>query len=246
MASDAATRREDGQVLPALLLAVVFGVFLTAVLFIVGGAGDQSARAGTASDAAALAAGDEAATELRTFLSGDPGVHLGQVATGAGLDPTSLQSSASTYARANGADEQSTAVTGFSPSTFEWQIEVTVKARDVVRDNLHTAVQGTSTSRVSVRLDGLCSVADGFGFVLPGLGHCLTSALLGVLCAAPSPASLASPAPPAVTATPDPSATPVPPPHDPREDLPEWLHGHGCPASADLFAAMAPDVRLVE
>ena len=226
--------------LPALLLAVLVSALLTAGLFVVGRTADQGSRANTASDAAALAAGTEAAQEIRAFLAGD-GLHLGQLLNGGGLDFATISSHAATYASANGSNLVSANFLGFTGPT-QWTFEVTVEAKDTVTDPDHGPFPGQgavprsqSTSRVTMQLDGLCNVgAFGFGI----WGNCLTAPLLSDLCAAPPP-----PADPVVVPSGSPSPSPTPTVAGPV--LPGWLHGHSCPDTGPLALGLTPQIHLV-
>jgi hypothetical protein len=215
-------RQQEGQVMPALLLAVVITTFAAVLLFTVGEAADQSSRAETASDAAALGA-------AQTFARDVPGQVVASFVQGLGLAQACAavpgqEAAARDYTRANGSD-----LVGFRcepEGGAHWRFTAQTRARDTVRDsNSGRVVRSESRSAAELELTGICGSGTGIDFS----GGCLTFELFELLCA---PEPTASP-----TGSPAPTGTPGP--------LPPWLDGEPCPATGDLVDRLDSQVRLI-
>lgn len=201
-------RGEEGQVYPALLLAVI-GSFAIAVAFLgLQNVLDQGSRAASASDAAALAVGtgfrDQTLESIG--LLGDP--TLGGVLSllrNQG-DWPGANEVAERYASANGASlEGPVQYDGFDLGRARWTFEVTTRQSDAVKGGDRTA-HSKSTSKVAVELTSLCTgAAGGLGLVVGG--SCIGPQEWAEGCTAPEP-----PEPPEPTATPTGTDTPSPSP----------------------------------
>jgi hypothetical protein len=197
----------EGQVSPARLLAVIGG-FAIAVAFVALQFGlDQTGRAASASDAAALAVGREHRESVVDLFGDDNGLHLGQLSSflsGAGPVP-GANDVADDYAEANGADLVGDVdYRGFDLSALQWEYQVTTEQLDTVQ-GADEDLQSRSTSRVAVRItEGLC---PGLAGVMYG-GDCLTPAEYTAGCVPPPPPP---PTPsPTTTESPDPDESPGP------------------------------------
>jgi len=177
--------------MPALLVAVLGAFAIAVAFFAVANGEEQSARADTAADAAALDAveawHDEALALLltgadATQASGTPAGLVG-VLTAIGLfQPGSGYARASSFARANGADLRGLRwVPDRSPVT--WTVEATVEQRDPVSAEKGGPERNArSTSRAQVRmLRGLCLSGTGVGITLR-TGVCADSTMLLATC----------------------------------------------------------------
>jgi hypothetical protein len=195
-------RDEEGQVYPALLLAVIGG-FAIAVAFVALQFGlDQTGRAASASDAAALAVGREHRESVVDLFGDNNGLHLGQLTSflsGAGPVP-GANDVADDYAEANGADlVGDVEYRGFDLSAVQWEYEVTTEQLDTV-EGADEELQSRSTSRVAVRItSGLC---PGLAGVMHG-GDCLSPTEYTAGCVPPPP-------PPSPTPTASPTTTESP------------------------------------
>lgn len=161
-------RGEEGQVYPALLLAVI-GVFALAVTFLpVQEVLDQNNRADTAADGAALALakaqkeemGQVGAISAPTVMPALLGHLSGR------MMPMSGWTQAQSFAKANGADLTAAVPLGFDPSLPGWRWEVSTRQRDTVKGG---DVRAHSKSRAVVVAEvtaGLC--AGGSGFIYGG------------------------------------------------------------------------------
>ena len=180
-------RREEGQVTPALLVAVSGALALAVGLISLQVLSDQTGRADTASDAAALAVGREHQEAILSIFDGNSGLHLGQLANLI-LSPgetVNADEVAEEFAAANGATAEDVDLTGFDPSSTlpEWRYAVTTQQADEIEGGGKT-VQIESTSTVEVRItSGLCRPKDdegGLGLELEG--GCASPELLKNLC----------------------------------------------------------------
>lgn len=177
-------RAEEGQVYPALLLAICGGLALAVLFVVIQNLLDQTGRSDTAADSAALAAarehrdeftgslgaGGAAVKSLLGFLSGESS--WGQ-APGA-------RDAAEEYAKANGATVTDFRFEGFDLSERRWTYFVETQQKDEVENaDGGDGAQTKSTALASVTLaGGLCD--GGLGIEGPG-GECLTSELLDLL-----------------------------------------------------------------
>jgi len=160
-----ATRgHEDGQVTPALLMAVI-GAFALAVIFVVIARGeDQGGRSDTAADAAALAIGREYQRHTGTFLA--PMIET-KLPVLAAYQPITAAAAAQQYADANGARVVAARYEGFDPLTLEWRYWVKVEQQDTIEGGGRSHEPTTSTATVAVKaVGGLCTSAEGAaGFI---------------------------------------------------------------------------------
>lgn len=242
-------RGEEGQVTPALLLAIIGG-FAIAVAFVsLQNLLDQTGRASTASDAAALAAGTGHRQAVTDFFDGNNGLHLGQLAQvlegGAVPDAQALaEQEARDYADANGADVLSVTYDRFDLGKRQWEYTVVTRQQDEVKGGTSTA-HTHSRSRVAVRIaSGVCP-----GGLIVG-GGCRPFDLLEQLCGnelAPPPSPTPSPTPdPSAGPSSGPSASPSPEPSpSPTFSPPPGLEGVGCLDGADLRSLITFDIRLI-
>ncbi len=234
---------DEGQVVPALILAVVAALACAVLLFTVGEAADQSSRTETAADAAALAVGeafvDFAEGEVVGVGSGPSFVRLTHISS-LGRDFVAsgeADRAASDYARANGSQ-----VVGMVEMTVddhgEWVFQVETRSIDVVQGSGGVSAQSSARSRVRVTMNGLCAGGNG----VLAMGGCLTPGHLNILCNEHGPDLQPTATP---TATPVDGSAPVEPPApDPHSALPPWLRGQDCPAAEELLDALAPEVVL--
>jgi hypothetical protein len=235
----AALHEEEGQVAPALLLAVLLTFAAALALFAVGRVGDQSARTDSAADAAALAVGREFSERAADTILAGGGLNLGNLGA---FSTAGLDARAAEYARGNGSDLTALRFLGYS-GLGDWRFEVETRASDEVVDEMlsRRSFRSEARSAVSVRFTGLCGGAGGVG--LDMYGGCLTPDLLAQLCAPPPP----PPPPPDddEETPPDEEEEEEEPPPPPPDPLPPWLEGESCPSVGDLRDALGPDVRLV-
>lgn len=162
------TLTEEGQVTPALLLAVIGGFALAVAFVSLQFLSDQTGRAATASDAAALAVGAEHKTELETLLGGGGQNSLDALQNVLQQGPAlRVDEVARQYAAANGAELARPVVyNGFDLGKRQWEYTVTTRQRDKVKGGTSTA-QSESTSHVAVQItSGLCT--DPVGLVVNG------------------------------------------------------------------------------
>jgi hypothetical protein len=209
-------RTEEGQVYPALLLAVIGG-FAIALAFIgLQNLVDQTGRAASASDAAALAVGQAHRDTVFESLAGDPGAYLGSLLAflqGVGPAPAADQV-AGEYAAANGAGvEGLVRYDGFDAGRREWVYEVSTQQDDTIESGSSSA-RSESTSRVAVEITG--GLCPGFRGIEVG-STCVDARRYAEDCVAPPPPP---PPPPPSPRPPRPGqgrpADP-PPPSDPPE-----------------------------
>lgn len=240
-------RDEEGQVTPALLIAVIGGFALAVAFVSLQNLLDQSGRAATASDAAALAAGAGHRDAIEDLFVGDSGLHLGlirQMLEEGTLQPAVIaraDQQAREYADANGAEVRSVTYDGFDLGQRQWEYTVLTKQRDTVEGGT-TSARSESRSRVAVRVTaGLC----GGGLVVGG--DCRPWGLLQQLCDLEL-----NPPEPTPTATPSESEGPAP--EEPEEDAepqepeftpPPGLEGVGCLSGAEILGLLDPEIRLI-
>lgn len=153
------SRREEGQVYPALLLAVIGG-FAIAVSFIpLQNLFDQTGRADTAGDSAALAAAKahkEAFLDLELTNSNNTLTNLDEFLAHLLTPQDGLAfSAAQELADANGANALSATTLGYDPFRRGWVYEVITEQDDTVKGGDASA---NSKSRVKAiaYADGLC------------------------------------------------------------------------------------------
>jgi hypothetical protein len=223
-------RTEEGQVYPALLLAVIGG-FAIAIAFLgLQNLLDQTGRAASASDAAALAVGKAHRDTVVSDFAADPQGRLAgflDFLQGTGPAPAANQVAGS-FAAANGAQVLGARYDGFRVGQREWVYEVSTRQLDTVEGGSSTA-RSESTSKVAVTITGgLC--ADLRGIQVDGT--CVDAARYSVDCNAPAPPP--PPPPPPSPKPGDPPAPPAPPTADPPpfqaqgycgaslEDLLQW------------------------
>ena len=175
-------RDEEGQVTPALLIAVIGGFALAVAFVSLQNLLDQSGRAATASDAAALAAGAGHRDAFEDVFAGNSGLHLGllrQMLEEGSLQPAIIaraEQEAREYADANGAEVRTVTYDGFDLGQRQWEYTVLTQQRDTVEGGTTTA-RSESRSRVAVRVTaGMC----GGGLVVGG--DCRPWGLLEQLC----------------------------------------------------------------
>ena len=234
---------EEGQVTPALLAAVLGGFALAVAFVALQDVLDQSGRAASASDAAALAVGQEHQRALLEPFEGNSGNHLGQLRRL--LDGTGTPRAADVaqdYAEANGADAVAVAFDGFDPGHRRWEYTVTTRQRDTVRGGESTA-RSESRSTVAVEVvAGLCTPPGSVGLIVRS--RCVGVDDLVALCDLeldPPPPSPSDPATPTTDPTAEPPEEPSPP-EGPPYTPPPGLDGLGC---VDPRQGLAFDVRLV-
>jgi hypothetical protein len=226
-------RGEEGQVYPALLIAVIGG-FALAVGFVALQLGiDQTGRSDSASDAAALAVGREHRDDFVDIFAGNNGLHLGQLRSlleGSGPVP-GANDAAQDFAHANGADLVGDVVyRGFEADRMRWVYEVTTRQQDTVESG-ESELRSESTSRVAVEVTrGIC---PGFAGIEYDRG-CITPAEYVTGCVEPPPPPEPPPLPeptrsprPTESPRPSPSPSPTPTPFEPADfcelDLAELL-----------------------
>lgn len=210
--------REEGQVYPALLLAIIGGLAIALGFIGLQNLMDQGGRANSASDAAALAVGSQFRDDALTSLGvAGPGNHLGELLgtldslmNNGGSWP-GADAVAGEYARANGAQlDGDVEYQGFDPQAHRWVWRVVTEQLDTVHGGTESA-RSRSASRVAVDLAG--ALCQG-GLVLNG--SCVTPGQWAKDCLAPPP----PPPPPSPTAggggggkpSESPSASPNPSP----------------------------------
>lgn len=221
------TRQENGQVTPALLLAVIGAFALVTMFFVVAQSQEQSSRSDTAADAAALGAGREFERELGAFLS--EGDLFAQILNADSFFPeAAADAAAQQYAEANGAEVTDTDNEGFDLRELEWRYSVEVKQLDKLE---YQGEDETSESRATVAvkiINGLCFSADedAPGFMIDG--QCVGPTELQEICAPEEPEE----------GTPPEEGEP-PEEEDPEEDAPS------CPTSSDIIAGLQTEMRLV-
>ncbi len=229
--------REEGQVTPALLTAVIGGFALAVAFVSLQGVLDQSGRAASASDAAALAVGQEHERALFAIFDGNQGNHLGQLVDL--LDGTGTpraQVVAQEYASANGADAVSVSFDGFDLGARRWEYTVTTRQQDTVSGG-DVSARSESESRVAVEVtSGLCSPGNGIGLYVNGV--CAGVDVLVGLC----DLELNPPEPVADDPAPGDGDGPPPQPPDPVFTPPPGLAGVGCVHPRDVLKL---DVQLV-
>ena len=240
-------RDEEGQVTPALLIAVIGG-FAIAVAFVsLQNLLDQTGRAATASDAAALGAGTGHRDALSDVFAGNSGLHLGvlkQLLEGGSPGPLVLaraEQEAREYADANGAELKSLTFDAFDVGSRQWEYTALTKQDDTVEGG-NSEARSESRSRVAVRVTG--GVCTG-GLILGG--GCRGFGLLEKLCELEL-------APPEPVPTPSPSDDPSDGPSEPSESpsptappfiVPPGLEGVGCLSGADILGLLDPEIRLI-
>lgn len=234
-------RGEEGQVTPALLIAVIGGFALAVAFASLQNLLDQSGRAATASDAAALAAGAGHRDAIEELLAGNSGLHLGQVRNlleGGALDPAiaaRAEQEAREFADANGAEVRTVTYDGFDFGARQWEYTVLTKQRDTVEGGT-TSARSESRSRVAVRVTaGVC----GGGLIIGG--DCRPWGLLQQLCdlelEPPEPSPSGDPE--------EPEGPPAPGPEEPEPSTPPGLEGVGCLSGPDLLGLLDPEIRLI-
>lgn len=241
-------RDEEGQVTPALLIAVIGGFALAVAFVSLQNLLDQSGRAATASDAAALAAGAGHRSAFEDVFAGNSGLHLGlirQMLEGGAPEPAILaraEQEAREYADANGAEVRSVTYDGFDLGERQWEYTVLTKQRDTVEGGTTTA-RSESRSRVAVRVTaGMCP-----GGLVVG-GDCRPWGLLEQLCELEL-----DPPEPTPTTEPEESEDPEDPdgpddqlePEDPVFTPPPGLEGVGCLSGTDILGLLDPEIRLI-
>ena len=210
-------RDEEGQVTPALLIAVIGG-FAIAVAFVsLQNLLDQTGRAATASDAAALGAGTGHRDALSDVFAGNSGLHLGvlkQLLEGGSPGPLVLaraEQEAREYADANGAELKSLTFDAFDVGSRKWEYTALTKQDDTIEGG-NSEARSESRSRVAVRITG--GVCTG-GLILGG--GCRGFGLLEKLCELEL-------APPEPVPTPSPSDDPSKPSEPSESDsTSSWL-----------------------
>jgi hypothetical protein len=239
-------RDEEGQVTPALLIAVIGGFALAVAFVSLQNLLDQSGRAATASDAAALAAGAGHRDAIEDVFAGNSGLHLGlirQMLEEGSLDPTiaaRAEQEAREYADANGAEVRTVTYDGFDLGERQWEYTVLTKQRDTVEGGT-TSARSESRSRVAVRVTaGLC----GGGLIIGG--DCRPWGLLQQLCDLelnpPEPTPTTEPE---ESEGPSEPADPEPEPEEPEFTPPPGLEGVGCLSGADILGLLDPEIRLI-
>lgn len=165
------SRGEEGQVYPALLLAIVGG-FAIAVSFLgLQNLLDQTGRADTASDSAALAAAKEHKREF-IFLGGldvEPTTKMSLFLTrltSMGQGTLSMPR-AQGFAQSNGAAVINVRYYPFNFLQRQWKYTITTKQDDTVEGGDATARSESSASAVLKVTDGLC-VGAGPGVEIGG------------------------------------------------------------------------------
>jgi hypothetical protein len=239
-------RDEEGQVTPALLIAVIGGFALAVAFVSLQNLLDQSGRAATASDAAALAAGAGHRDAVEDVFAGNSGLHLGlirQMLEEGSLDPAiaaRAEQEAREYADANGAEVRTVTYDGFDLGERQWEYTVLTKQRDTVEGGT-TSARSESRSRVAVRVTaGLC----GGGLIIGG--DCRPWGLLQQLCDLelnpPEPTPTTEPE---ESEGPSEPADPEPEPEEPELTPPPGLEGVGCLSGADILGLLDPEIRLI-
>ncbi len=158
-------RQEEGQVYPALLLAVI-GAFALALIFVsLQNLLDQTGRADTAADAAALGAGeahrDWVEDRLAELFEGNSGLHLGAVldlVENPTPNPRVLREAAEAFADANGAEVPPGGFESQGPQFMagggiRYTYRVTTRQNDTVKGgNSSERAESTATARIELRL----------------------------------------------------------------------------------------------
>lgn len=227
------TRQEEGQVTPALLLAVIGGFALAVAFVSLQNLVDQAGRSDTAADAAALAAGKAHGDAIFTVFDGNSGLHLGvlrHLLEGGPVPDVVVaraEQAARDYADANGADVLDVRYDGFDLGARQWEYTVETKQQDPV-EGAGKVARTESRSRVAVRVTGgVCS-----GGLVVG-GDCRPFELLDDLCQRE-------------LEPPEPSPTaPEPEPAEPPFTPPPGLEGVGCLSGADLQSLVPLEIRLI-
>lgn len=167
------SRREEGQVYPALLLAVIGG-FAIAVSFIPSqNLLDQTGRADTASDSAALAAvkaHKEAFLDLELTNTHNTLTNLEEFLAHLLTPQDGLAfAAAQDLASANGAHALSATTLGYDPVRRGWVYEVITEQDDTVEGG-DAAVNSKSRAKAIAYADGLC-LGAGPGVWIAGICH---------------------------------------------------------------------------
>lgn len=198
---------ERGQVAPALVAALVGGLAIALVVITLGRGLDQTARAVTASDAAALAVAKEHQRQFVNSFGVDGGPLADLPAYLNSWGPVSgAERDAADYADANGADVQGQVdFEGYDAGEQRWVYGVRTKQRDPVSDDSDKRAENVSKAEVKIT-EGLCAGGTGIDYN----GTCVTAQVYEDGCEIEEP----PPPPP-----PDPSASPTetPEPPDPPE-----------------------------
>ena len=153
------SRDEEGQVYPALLIAIIGG-FAIAVAFLgLQNLLDQNGRAASASDAAALGVGTAFRDDTVGQLSGYGDLtDLLSFLKGAGSWP-GADDAAQQFAGANGASvDGSVQFEGFDADQGRWVFKVRTEQKDTVK-SADSSSKSPSSSTVAVTVSGLCDGA---------------------------------------------------------------------------------------
>ena len=196
-------RTEEGQVYPALLLAVIGGFAIALAFLGLQNLLDQTGRAASASDAAALAVGKAHRDDVVRSFAADPQgrlVRFLDFLRTTGPAPAANQV-AGDFAAANGAQVTGVRYDGFRVGQREWVYEMSTRQLDTVEGGSRTA-RSRSTSRVAVTITGgLCRDLRG---IQVG-STCVDADRYGEDCTAPAP-----PPPPPPPPSPEPGDRPAP------------------------------------
>lgn len=221
-------RTEEGQVYPALLLAVIGGFALALTFLGLQNLLDQTGRAASASDAAALAVGKAHRDNVVSAFAADPGgrlVRFLDFLQSTGPAPAANQV-AGEFAAANGASVLGVQYDGFRVGQREWVYEMSTQQRDTVEGGTRTA-QAKSRSRVAVTITGgLCPDLSGIEVD----GTCVDADRYREDCTAPAP-----PPPPPPPPSPKPGDPPAPSPSPTTEPPPFQAEGYCSTSLEDLL-----------
>lgn len=220
-------RDEEGQVYPALLLAVL-GALALAVLFVVlQNLLDQTGRSDTAADAAALAAAEQHREQLTGVVTGEGlslDTILGIIKGGFGEAPGAADA-AEEYAQANGATVVDFRFEGSDLGEQSWTYYVKTQQNDGVEDASGNSTRTTSVARAKVSLEG--GLCDGGTGILAD-GKCVDAATFLLDCVEPEPDP-----PPSEPADPKKGKKPSDGPSEPPE--PEFTPAPFCGSLGDLL-----------
>jgi hypothetical protein len=227
-------KREEGQVYPALLLAVIGGMAIAVAFLSLQNLLDQGDRADSASDAAALGVGQGFRDDLVGQLTGLGLPGLLALVQNRGDWPGAHQI-AQQYADANGADlVGGVQYQGFDANRLRWVFEVETEQKDTVEGG-DSGARSHSTSRVAIDLLGLCDWPNGIRVD----GQCVSITEWASGCTSPTP-----------TPTPTPTATPTgdgddedDPDPEPTPTEPPWTPAPFC--GANLASLLEWDIHLI-
>lgn len=193
MARRPSGRTEEGQVYPALLLAVIGGFAIALAFLGLQNLLDQTGRAASASDAAALAVGKAHRENVVNAFAADPQGRLGgflDFLQSTGPAPAAGQV-AREFATANGAQVVGMKYDGFRVSQREWVYEMSTQQLDTVEGGTRTA-RSRSRSKVAVTITGgLCQDLSGIQVD----GTCVDADRYLEDCTAPAPPPPPPPSP---------------------------------------------------